>query len=504
MSWKTFAAFAFLALILTVAVVQAAPVTCTASVSVPQIVRVEGRAEPVGDYALVCTGGVATAPGAAVPQVNFTVFLNSNLTSKKTAAGFSEALLLVDEPNTSLSPGVPMLNCGDNGAPDNGPSGPGVCEIIGTGIPTTTYNGTMNGFGTAACDGSSGHPAPNSYTCGRPNVFQARTILSSSNTVEFLGVPFDPPGVGNRIFRFTNLRVDAAALGSSTPVAVLMTIAIAGSTPVTVSSPVQTVGFTQPGLTFTVPAPTPGTSIVRVTEGFGDAFKAKNLSDTVGNGSLGNATFGGTSYSYNGNTVYPPDLAQNVPGTIYNSESGMEWRNNGVNGPPSPNPPVGYGGPPVPNIGNPFFSASFGGVNTKISMAGVASQGTRIALTFTGVPAGHHVIVPEVVHLHRVGSPAVNTGVLILTKTNTAGKGVFNRTNAGSSIPAGDFAVYEVLWADPFAVEYADIPCTVVGGGSGGGTHVNVSFAPFYAGAGPANPPIPRFVPAAGGPVVLF
>ena len=501
MSRRTFATFAILAVVVSGAVgVQAAPLTCTANAGVPPIVRVEGTAEPLADFTLLCTGGTATAPGLPVPQVNFTLSLTTNLTSKKTATGFNEALLLVDEPNSVLSPGVPVLNCGDHGAPDNGGSGPGVCEIIGTGIPTTTYNGTANGFGTAVCDGLLGHPAPNSYTCGRPNIFQGRpTTPPAVNTVEFKGVPFDPPGAGTRIFRFTNLRGDGAALGlgpGGTPVAIHMLITITGSVSVSVTSPDQVVGFTERGLVFTVPAPTPGTSIVRVTEGFASSFKTKNLSFTLGNGGPGNATFSGTNYVYNGNTLYPADLAQNVPGTIYNSESGEEWRNNGVNGPPSPNPPLGYGVSSVPDIGNPFFSAGFGGVNTNIAMAGIANQGTRIALDFTSVPAGHHVIVPEVVHLHRVGSPAVNSGVLVLTKTNTAGRGAFNRTSAGASIPAGDFAVYEVLWADPFSVEYADIPCTLVGGGLGAGIHVSVSFAPFYPGAPPANPPIPRFRPA--------
>jgi hypothetical protein len=505
MTRNTLVAFAILVVVLTGAVSVQAQVTCVANAGVPLIVRVQGTAEPVGDYTLTCTGGISTPPGLPVPQMNLTVFLNTNLTSKKTAAGFSEALLLVDEPNTTLSPGVPTLNCGDNGAPDNGVSGPGICEIISTGIPTTTYNGTMNGFGTAVCDGLSGRPAANSYTCGRPNIFQGRfPSPPTSNVVEFLGVPFEPPGAGTRTFRITNVRADGSALGPSTPVAVIMTIAISGTVTVVVSSPTQTVGFTQQGLVFTVPSPTPGTSIVRVTEGFADSFRTKNLSDTVGNGGMGNATFGGSGYTYNGNTHYPADLAQNVPGIFYNSESGLEWRNNGVNGPPSPNPPLGYAGFSVPNLGNPFFSASLGGLNTKISSAGVANQGTRIALDFTGVPPGHHVIVPEVVHLHRVGTPGVNTGVLVLTKTNAAGKGVFNRTNAGSSIPAGDFAVYEVLYADPFSVEYADIPCTLVGGGSGAGIKVNVSFAPFYPGAPPANPPIPRFRPAAGAPLTLF
>jgi hypothetical protein len=496
-------AFAILVVVIGATNVQAAAVTCTASASVPLIVRVDGKAEPVGDYTLTCTGGTATPPGSPVPQMNFTVFLNSNLTSKTTAPGFSEALLLVDEPNTTLSPGVPMLNCGNNGAPDNGLSGPGVCEIIGTGIPTTTYDGTANGFGTAVCDGSLGHPAPNSYTCGRPNIFQAQPAPPATNVVVFKGVPFEPPGLGTRTFRFTNLRVDASVLGPSTPVAVQMTIAISGSIAVVVSSPVQTVGFTEPGLVFTVPSPTPGTSIVHVQEGFASAFRAKNLADTVGNGGPGNATFIGTGYAYNGNTVYPPDLAQNVPGTFYNSESMLEWQNNGVNGPPSPNPPLGYGGSSVPNIGNPFFSAGFGGVNTGIADAAVASQGTRIALTFIGVKGSHHVIVPDVIHLHRVGSPGVDSGVMVLTSTDAAGAGPFSPTSSGSSIPAGNFAVYEVLYADPFAVEYADIPCTYVGGGPAKKVEVSVGFAPFYAGAPPPNPPVPRFVPAATS-VVLF
>jgi hypothetical protein len=282
-----------------------------------------------------------------------------------------------------------------------------------------------------------------------------------------------------------------------------MTIAISGSIAVVVSSPVQTVGFTEPGLVFTVPSPTPGTSIVHVQEGFASAFRAKNLADTVGNGGPGNATFIGTGYSYNGNTVYPPDLAQNVPGTFYNSESMLEWQNNGLNGPPSPNPPLGYGGSSVPNIGNPFFSAGFGGVNTGITDAAVASQGTRIALTFIGVKGSHRVIVPDVIHLHRVGSPGVDSGVMVLTSTDAAGAGPFSPTSSGSSIPAGNFAVYEVLYADPFAVEYAEIPCTYVGGGPAKKVEVSVGFAPFYPGAPPPNPPTPRFVPA-GTSVVLF
>jgi len=64
---------------------QLPPFVCDAAVSVPPIVRAEGLTEPVGDVILVCAGGEPTAPGQPVPQANFTIFLNTNLTSKVTA-----------------------------------------------------------------------------------------------------------------------------------------------------------------------------------------------------------------------------------------------------------------------------------------------------------------------------------------------------------------------------------------------------------------------------------
>src|SRR5438477_12923248 len=62
------------------------PFTCTTSVSVTPVVRAEGYTELTGDLVLNCNGGQQTAPGFPVPQVNFTVFLNTNATSKITSA----------------------------------------------------------------------------------------------------------------------------------------------------------------------------------------------------------------------------------------------------------------------------------------------------------------------------------------------------------------------------------------------------------------------------------
>src|SRR5438874_11882117 len=98
---KLFYALAVVALLagLTVPVsAQNPPFSCNTSVSVAPIVRAEGYTEHVGDLVLNCTGGVPTTPGALVPQVNFTVFLNTNITSRVLAANlYNEALLLVDD-----------------------------------------------------------------------------------------------------------------------------------------------------------------------------------------------------------------------------------------------------------------------------------------------------------------------------------------------------------------------------------------------------------------------
>src|SRR5947208_1594926 len=101
------------------------------------------------------------------------------------------AMLLMDEPNTSSAVQHPVLNCGQAGALDDSAEGPGVCSIISSGDPATTY------------DGNPGHP----------NAFQGQVADSVNFTsIQFVGVPVDPPGTGSlRFFRFTNLRANAAA-----------------------------------------------------------------------------------------------------------------------------------------------------------------------------------------------------------------------------------------------------------------------------------------------------
>ncbi|MGH7967492.1 MAG: hypothetical protein ACREIC_02070, partial [Limisphaerales bacterium] len=142
---RLFYALAVVALLagLTVPVsAQIAPFQCIANAGVPPIIRGEGYTELVGDLTLNCTGGTPTPTGNLVPQVNFTILLNTNITSRLLAGGvWSEALLIVDEPHSGSNPAVPLLNCGANGASDSGPSGAGVCAITSNGNPAQTYSG---------------------------------------------------------------------------------------------------------------------------------------------------------------------------------------------------------------------------------------------------------------------------------------------------------------------------------------------------------------------------
>jgi hypothetical protein len=469
------------------AVQSSAQVVCTLSAGAAPMVRTEGYTELLGDLVITCTGGTPTAAGNVVPQMNLELFLNTNITSKVTSDNstgtYSEALLLVDDPNQVHMAGVtphPILNCGQNGAADNGLSGPGICSTVSTGDTTQTYDGT-------AC-------LTATYGCGRPNAFQGRMQTSSTNAMVFFGVPFDPPGNQVHTYRITNLRSNVASLvGAPPPLQVTAMVSFAGPLnilfiPGATTTAEATVAFAQSGLKASVTAP----GVITITEGFAGAWKPKNVAFT-----LANAAYSGGKYVYNMGTSYPAAAAQNVPGILYSDEDGFQW--NAANPPPAVNPPVGYGlaMESATDVNFPLNSAGLGfmGTNTGISADGMASAGTRIALTFEA-PA-EMVTVPDVVYLHPVGSPNAVSGVLKLTATDAAGAGAYNPVTVTTIHNSGTF-IYEVLYADPFAIQSATVPVTITG------MHIALayaSFAPFYNGtaAGLATPtaahPTPVAVP---------
>jgi len=411
---------------------QVAAFSCVGNAGVPPIVRAEGLAELVGDLVLNCNGGTPTADGSAVPQANVQIFLNTNVTSRLLSDPWSEALLMIDEPGANA-----QRYCTTNGG----------CAV--TGIGTAAGNdGLTDGVDY---DDPAGTVA---------NVFQGRQ--SGANSIVWLGVPIDPPGTNaTRIIRITNVRANANQLGVSStliPTQIVMFISVTGTTALPINNPQQTVAFIQPGLTFGTrsvvssylqcvsfngSAATNTSSglssglgtVVRFSEGFASAFKRRNVAAWVDN------------------DTSPEPVNQNVPGAIYNTESGF------------------YNNAPV-SAGN-----NTGGLTSNLSRGGLADHGTRLMARFANVPAG--VALYASVYPVRscadcgtggrasitgvVGSTTATSAAARLVITDANGGGAFSRVTAtnASTFDSGaatapislnngaGMAVWEVLNADP-------------------------------------------------------
>src|SRR5215467_7911536 len=132
--------------------------SCSVNTSNTPTLRSEGITEQVGDIVITCTGGTVPpnngAGGTTNPlaqAVNITVSLTSQVTSRLLStsggtANVSEALLLIDEPNSGLpapvpgyGPLQPFTPCKNPGATQNGCAGPG--------SPTPTFVLTQTGAG---------------------------------------------------------------------------------------------------------------------------------------------------------------------------------------------------------------------------------------------------------------------------------------------------------------------------------------------------------------------
>jgi len=354
---------------------------CSASVAVPPQLRTEGLTELIGDIVLTCTGGAPLPTGSTVPTANITVSLGTNVTSRilTTAAlsgqntgptlNVSDALLLIDEPGS----GIPLpanetgLSIGGQGiGPAAGQNaclnststfplvgaGPGGCPQV---VNNLVVPGT--GGGTIPVMSGPGNTPPSNMYLG----------LVSANQVTFSGIPILPPVTAGaaRVFRMTNIRANVNGLGGGLLNGItqlVASVAISGSTALPVNNPVIVAGFIQPGLTTAV-TPTSATflqctsvnlsatALLRFTENFGTAFKTRVAPIGV------NAT---------GQTGIPTAL-QNIPGTIYNSESGFV----------------------IP----PNFFGNLGGFLVNGAQVGLADYGTRLKAVFNNVPAGVRLFV---------------------------------------------------------------------------------------------------------------
>ncbi|MCA2967559.1 MAG: hypothetical protein INH43_03495 [Acidobacteriaceae bacterium] len=432
--------------------------SCSTNAGVPPIVRAEGLTELVGDLILNCTGGVPTAAGAAVPQVNFQIFLNTNVTSRllTSSGNWSEALLMIDEPAGTLT-GPGNLNYCSNNATSTSVAGAG-CTAVGVGTP--------GGI---------------SYLTGvTPNVYQGRQ--SGANSLVWLGVPIDPPGTtATRIIRITNVRANANQLGVSStliPTQIVMFVSATSTTSIPINNPQQTVAFIQPGMSFSTRtiggsagsnylqcvsnnsgAATSTTStlsgggrhVLRFTEGFASAFKSRGFRGNLG----------GSSPTPNGNSdVSPTPESQNTPNNNYFAETGFY------------------------NTSTPTVTGTQGGVTNGVLGAGLSTQGTRLRAVFTNVPAGVVLYAsaygvtsntdPILTGFSTATSSATpNAGSPVrLVSTNGDGAGAFTAVSATTTITQNSFsvpaaqvslssgsgtAVWEVMNHNPFSTETVEV-----------------------------------------------
>jgi uncharacterized protein (TIGR03437 family) len=482
--------FGRIALLLSIPIVASAQTAliCTANAGIPPSVRADSVADLVGDIVLNCTGGTPTPAGVPIVSTNVTVFLNVNLTSRLIADPISEALLFIDEPHSTTNPSVPLIPC---------TGGPTACTVLGT-------------------NGGTGNSGP--YGAGRgPNVFQGR--LTGANQVTFVGVPIDPPGSQTRVMRISNIRANANQLGvssSATPNQITAYISITGDISVPINNPQQTVAFVQSGLAIsgaarvnlsqcqsanpsiavdpTKPLDSGGQNEAQYSftfsEGVAGAFKARNIAQTVANTPV-NGQFP---------QAYPADANQNVPGAVYNTETG--FFNGGADLSPLPpdSPPATLVFPPLNGLNN----------------AGRADQGTRLYLSFTGVPAAMKMFVPVSVPLTaQKNNSTVQTGVAVLVSTDASGGGAYNRVQGNAAgwapVQAG-LAVYEILYSDAFSIESMTVPVAAAYAVSDSSTEppagaeirIQAGFAPqTTVSVADSTSPLPRF-PMASAPVSAF
>jgi hypothetical protein len=403
---------------------------------------------------------------------------------------------LIDEPGSGLPSPVGTLPFGPN-APQTicpSPTNP----ISGTATSCQQFVSSVT-VGAQTIAVATNTPQGNAATTAGYNVWQG---VVSGNSVTFFGVPVLAPVTAgsSRVYRITNIRANATALSGgsaagATPV--IASISISGATSLLITNPTPTVGFVQPGLTATASAAQPlnqcqsstraAVSLLTFTENFGTAFKTRVAAQSNG--------------AYAGQISNP---AQNIPGTIYNSESNLV----------------------IPISGS--------------QVAGLADYGTRLKASFSNIPTGvrlwvstanvANVITPITPPNGPYGAASNNVGTtsfaqLVSSETvgDGAGTGFFpavpsTDTSSSGGVPIVEIpvsatgtatAVWEVVNTNPNAIDsfrtavYVTYTANTAQNSPPAGTaQVNLSFAPtptaaFTASAAAAASStltIPRFI----------
>jgi hypothetical protein len=306
-----------------------------------------------------CIGGTNTA-GSLVPTFSLTLSLNSNITSRLLPNGASEALLFIDEPETGQpgpGPLLPEVVC------DTPQAGAGTGGCIGStpGVQGLYVNTTQGGSFASQCTALSGGVC--TAFGPTPNVFMG---VVTGNQVTFNGIPIVAPADSffARVFRVTNVRLNVAGLGTSGVTPVKASISLFGAAAPPLAGPVQTVGFTQTGLTASVRNAANSGALASDSLAFQQCISAGSTNNPVNGATLRFAEPFATAYrtrlapTVTSTGIGPLDngYAQSTPGVNWNAESGL------------------------------VLTAGGG-------TAGLSNFGTRLKATFHNVPPGVNVFI---------------------------------------------------------------------------------------------------------------
>jgi len=289
-------------------------------------------------------------------------------------------LLLIDEPGSGLmgyGPSVPQTVCS---TPAVG-AGLGGCQqwvgntTGGSGVPVSVNPNTITTGGS--CSALSPCFNPTAVAAGS-NVFQG---VVNGNSVTFFGIPVMAPATSGltRVLRITNIRTNANQItaGGPTPGSLVASISTNSNSSLAIANATLTVGFVVQGLN---PSNTT-TRNSQNTGGGGASFNQCTSVSVTSTTSSATTGTGGLQFQENFATAfktrfqntapgYPvSSVIQNVPGTIYNSESGF----------------MAAFPPGILSTGSGAIGAAY--------VAGVADYGTRLKATFTNVPSGVSLFV---------------------------------------------------------------------------------------------------------------
>jgi hypothetical protein len=210
---------------------------CSANTSNTPTLRQEGITEQVGDIVITCTGGNAQ-DGIAAPQVNITVALTSQITTRLVSTdAVSQAMLLIDDPTTASATGAPVAGFGSNATfvacPNPHPAG-----ANSGGCPAYGYHVVGNDTLIYTIQLASPNATPLSGTQA-PNIYQG--VVNGSN-VTFFGVPIVAPGSnGARLYRITGIRTNASTFSNGAAVQAFLQTSNPSALPISNAQPI--VGF---------------------------------------------------------------------------------------------------------------------------------------------------------------------------------------------------------------------------------------------------------------------